>query len=334
MSKNVWKKVSIIRDDGTRVEGIAPIIISASRSTDIPGCYGDWFMNRLRRGYTAWINPFNGTKHFVSFEKVRCIVFWTKNPMPFIKYIDHIHDMGIGVMFQVTVNNYEQEELERNIPQLRNRISSFQLLSEKLGKEKVLWRFDPLILTKSIGCSELIDKIASVGNHLHHYTSRLTISFLTHYKKVVRNLSANGINPIIFSDEQKCEVASGIQQLNMKWNLDTVSCAEALELSQFGIRHGSCIDPYLITHCFRNDKYIRELTGISDVPDLFGPQHYSLRSVIDHGQRPQCGCMVSKDIGMYNTCRHGCVYCYANTSPVKVMYSKPEDDTSELITLK
>jgi DNA repair photolyase len=327
MSKH--QKVTIKRDNGEIVAGIAPVIITASRSTDIPGLYGDWFVNRLQKGYVAWRNPFSGQIQYISFEKTRCIVFWTKNPAPFVKHVKTIERMGIGTLFQVTVNDYEVEKLEMNIPSLQKRIDSVIELSHIIGKEKVLWRFDPLILSEKISICELLKKIARVGDEVYSHVGRLTISFLSPYKKVVRNLKSLGIHEI--SQMDKLMIASGIGDLNARWNLPLYSCAEPQDLSKYGIYHGSCVDASLIANCFSSDSSLKRFLKINTSVDLFGNEIKKIGLEKDRGQRKECGCCLSKDIGMYDTCSHGCLYCYANASPVKAMHSKLSNSDGEFI---
>jgi DNA repair photolyase len=322
----------ITRDNGERVEGIAPVIVSASRSTDIPGCYGEWFVNRLNKGYIVWKNPFNGMKQYVSFEKTRCIVFWTKNPAPFIKHIESIQKMGIGIVFQVTLNDYEDEKLELNLPSLQQRFHSLKTLSSMIGREKVLWRFDPLILTDQISKDVLLKKISSVGTVIHPFVGRLTISFLSLYKKVLRNLDDVSAHEI--SDQVRLEIARGINGYNQNWKLPLFSCAEPLDLSMYGIFHGSCIDSALIVRCFGDDPLLQTYFRISKSSNLFGKEEVRFESKKDSGQRDGCGCCISKDIGTYDTCFHGCRYCYANTSPEKAMYLKGHAPDDEFINVK
>jgi hypothetical protein len=124
-----WEKVKIKKDDGEVVDGIAPLIISASRATDIPAFYSQWFIERLNKGYVKWINPFNGKFQYVSFQKVRLIVFWTKNPSPIISLLSEIDKKKIRYFFQMTLNDYEKERLEIRLPSLEERVRSFRDLS-------------------------------------------------------------------------------------------------------------------------------------------------------------------------------------------------------------
>lgn len=151
-----WQHTNIIVD-GRSVKAQTPVIVSASRSTDIPAFYAEWFFSRLEKGYSAWTNPFNGVKSYVSYEKTRFIVFWSKNPRPLIPYLHILKERGIGCYIQYSLNDYEQEGLER-VPPLQTRIETFKTLAGMLGKEAVVWRFDPLVLTDDISTDDLIKK--------------------------------------------------------------------------------------------------------------------------------------------------------------------------------
>lgn len=153
-----WKKTNITLENGTVVEAQAPYIISASRSTDIPAFYSDWFFHRLKVGYSAWTNPFNGVKSYVAYNNTRFIVFWSKNPKPLLNHLDFLKEKKIGCYIQFTLNDYEQEGLEKGVPPLVERIETFKTLVDKLGKGRVIWRFDPLILTDKISVEDLLKK--------------------------------------------------------------------------------------------------------------------------------------------------------------------------------
>lgn len=159
-----WKHTDIIVD-GQPVKAQAPIIVSASRSTDIPAFYADWFFDRLKKGYSAWTNPFNGVKSYVSYDKTRFIVFWSKNPRPVLPYLDYLKERNIRCYIQYTLNDYEKEGLEK-VPSLSNRIETFKMLSDKLGANAVVWRFDPMILTDDITIDDLIHKVEKIGDQL------------------------------------------------------------------------------------------------------------------------------------------------------------------------
>lgn len=181
-----WKKTQIKRENGETVEAQAPIIVSASRSTDIPAFYADWFFHRLKVGYSAWTNPFNGVKSYVSYENTRFIVFWSKNPHPLLPHLDYLKERNIGCYIQYTLNDYEREGLERGVPKLSERIDTFKQLVDKLGKGRVIWRFDPLILTDAISIDTLLSKIECIGDQLQGYTEKLVFSYadILSYRKV------------------------------------------------------------------------------------------------------------------------------------------------------
>ncbi len=167
-------------------EAQAPAIISASRSTDIPAFYADWFFHRLKVGYSAWTNPFNGVKSFVSYEKCRFIVFWSKNPKPLLKHLDELKERNIGCYIQYTLNDYEKEGLEKGVRPLSERIDTFKRLVDRLGKGRVIWRFDPLILTDQTDIDDLLRKVEHIGDQLQGYTEKLVFSYadIALYKKV------------------------------------------------------------------------------------------------------------------------------------------------------
>lgn len=183
-----WEHTDIIVD-GQPVKAQAPIIVSASRSTDIPAFYADWFFDRLKKGYSAWTNPFNGVKSYVSYDKTRFIVFWSKNPRPLLPYLDYLKERNIRCYIQYTLNDYEKEGLEK-VPSLLNRIETFKMLSDKLGADAVVWRFDPMILTDDITIDDLISKVEKIGDQLKGYTKKLVFSYadIKLYKKVKLNL--------------------------------------------------------------------------------------------------------------------------------------------------
>ncbi|MBN1578687.1 MAG: DUF1848 domain-containing protein [Chitinispirillaceae bacterium] len=311
MKSSPWPRVSIITDDGQSVPAIAPLIISASRATDIPALFGDWLLDRLAKGHIRWTNPFNGKPQFVSFENTRLIVFWSKNPAPFLPHLDKIDRKGIRYFFQLTVNDYERERFEPGIPQLDNRISATIDLAHRIGKEKLLWRFDPLILTDTLTTKRLLEKIERIGDRIAHAVSRLTVSFLTPYRSVLRRMLRSGIDTLKPSAEAVESMGSGLAALGKKWGVEVVTCSENADMSAHGILPGSCIDPLYIGRVFSEEPALMRLIGTARDNNLFEePAAIRLR-LKDPGQRPLCGCMISKDIGSYGTCTQGCIYCYA-----------------------
>lgn len=295
--------ISIRNDNGTDVFAQAPLIVSASRATDIPAFYADWFFRRLDKGYVRWRNPFSGQDSYVSFVQTRFIVFWSKNPKPLLPYLSVLKERGIGCYIQYTLNDYEAEGLEPSVPPLARRIDTFRRFVDALGMGAAVWRFDPLILTDRINIDTLLDKIARIADALVGRTEKLVFSFadIESYKKVSRNLRQSGIDYREWDKASMREFASRLSMLNRdNWNFRLATCAERIDLSEYGIEHNRCIDPELISRLAPNDAVLQNFL-------------YNARG--DSGQRKACGCILSKDIGAYNTCPHGCLYCYANTSP-------------------
>jgi hypothetical protein len=312
------------RAAGTReVEAIAPLVISASRSTDIPAFYGDWFMERLRQGYARWINPWNGVPLYVSLGDARVFVFWSKNPEPFLPHLAEMTGLGHEYYVLFTLNDYEAEGLEPHVPPLEERIGTFLSLSGIAGRSRIVWRWDPLLLSGSLDVEGLLDRIRSVGDAIAPYTERMIISFIdiAKYPKVARNLRRQGFGDVReFTPSEEEDFAEGLRELNRPWDLTITACGEKRDLSRFGIHRGQCISYDLLVREFDGDPVLRRFLDQPGIPAL--KEGESPIGTPDHlrdpGQRSSCGCVVSKDIGQYGTCPHLCLYCYANTSPESV----------------
>jgi hypothetical protein len=305
------------------VEAIAPLIISASRSTDIPAFYGDWFMERLRRGYAKWINPWNGIPLYVSFGNARVFVFWSKNPEPFLPHLAEMSRLGYQYYVLFTLNDYEAEGLEPHVPPLEERIGTFLTLSRMTGRARIVWRWDPLLLSDGLDVAGLLERIRGVGDALARHTERMILSFIdiAKYPKVARNLRSQGFGNVReFTPAEEEEFAEGLQELNRSWDLTITACGEKRDLSRFGIHRGQCISYDLMVREFDGDPVLRQFLdepGIAALKEGESPVR-TPDHLRDPGQRSSCGCVVSKDIGQYGTCPHLCLYCYANPSPESV----------------
>ncbi len=300
------EKIKIFNTDGAEVDAVAPVIVSASRSTDIPAFYADWFFNRLERGYVRWRNPFNGRDSYVSFAATRFIVFWSKNPEPLIPYLKLLKNRGIGFYIHFTLNDYDKENLEPRVPSLTNRIDTFKRIVDEYGLGSVVWRFDPLILTDIIASDILLEKVERVAEQLKGYTEKLVFSFadIASYRSVAKNLRDYGVNYREWTAADMDDFARRLSELNSSWNFELATCAESIDLARYGIAHNRCIDPVLISRRAQKDV---------------GLQEFLHKVKLDSGQRKACGCILSKDIGAYNTCPHLCKYCYANYAPSTVL---------------
>lgn len=350
-----WKHTDIIVD-GKTVKALAPLIVSASRSTDIPAFYADWFFHRLQKGYSAWTNPFNGVKSYVSYENTRFIVFWSKNPRPLLPFLHILKERNIKCYVQYTLNDYEQEKLEK-VPPLAYRIETFKLLVEQLGKGAVIWRFDPMILTDDISIDDLLRKVRNIGDQLKGLTEKLVFSYadIELYKKVKQNLYASRIPYHEWETEQMEEFAEKLSAMNHDcgWNYQLATCGEKINIAKYGILHNRCIDGDLITRLAWDDKKLMDFMKVKienvPAPTLFEEQPMLPQGAIllphnryfisthkkDPGQRQFCECMASMDIGEYNTCPHLCEYCYANTTKQLALQNwrrHQENKESETIT--
>jgi DNA repair photolyase len=306
---------------------VEPVIISASRATDIPKWYAEWFINRLNEGYVIWINPFNQNfRQKVSFEKTKAIVFWTKDPRPLMKYLPIVDKKGIDYYFQYTLNDYEKENIEPNLSPLNRRIETFKELSNQIGKNKVIWRFDPLVLSDEINVETLLNKIKNVGDQIHEYTEKLVISFIdiSEYHLVKQRLNKLNKNYREFTPSEMLQLAEGLYTLNKEWGLILATCAEdwpkGTDLSKLGIVHNRCIDDELLKKLFPNNheliKFLESKEGSQKT--ILESSNNKKNPLKDKNQRDACGCIISKDIGQYETCMHLCTYCYANKWDTKV----------------
>lgn len=304
---------------GEIVDAQSPIIISASRSTDIPAFYSDWFLSRLKAGYSVWVNPFNGVRSYVAYDNVRLIVFWSKNPEHLLDeggLLDYLELKGINCYVQYTLNNYVLEKLEPGVPSVYKRIDTFKRLVDKLGFGLVIWRFDPLILTDKISVDDLLEKTRIIGDQLKGYTEKMIFSYadISSYQRVKVHLDKCGIRYQEFDSHNMIRFAEGLQHLNNNWNYTLATCAEKIDLDKFGVVHNKCIDDDLMIRHFSDDAILMDFLGITIENDLFeGRSVTPKKTRKDKGQRLYCGCVTSKDIGEYNTCIHMCEYCYANS---------------------
>lgn len=264
------------------------MIISASRRTDIPAFFSDWFFNRIKDGYVYVRNPMN--VHQVSRIKLTpdvtdCIVFWTKNPAPMIPRLNELENYSY--YFQYTINAYGRE-CEPNVPPLEQRLETFRKLSERIGKERIIWRYDPVFLTPRFDVNFHLKNLEHIASELKGFTEKCVFSFVDIYPTKNR-ANMSGLLQREFTKPEIEYFISGLVEIAAKNGLVPATCAEKVDLSRYRIEHNSCID----------SKLIERITG------------YRLKTRAD-GQREACQCVKCEEIGSYDTCVHGCVYCYAN----------------------
>ena len=295
------------------------MIISASRRTDVPAFYARWFINRIRAGYCTVPNPFNRKQvSHVSLrpEDVEIIVFWTRNPLPLIPYLKELDKLGYRYYFQYTLMN-NPRLIDTNTPALMSALETFQKLSNRIGPEKIIWRYDPVIISNNTGMEFHISTYKKIAESLKGHTQRSVISLLDIYPKLKKRLSALRDHGVDITDCNEMddrhleELLYSLARIADENGMEIVSCAEDPDLAKYNIRPGKCID----------DNYIESVFGIN------------VTHKKDPSQRKACGCVVSRDIGMYNTCLFGCQYCYASNrfEQAKELYKNHNPDSTSMI---
>ena len=272
------------------------MILSASRRTDIPNYYADWFFNRIKEGFVYVRNPMNPRqigRIELSPQTVDCIVFWSKNPKPMLHRLEELEPYPY--YFQFTLTGYGKD-IERSIPHKKEEmIPVFQELSQKIGSKRVIWRYDPILFTEKYTPQYHLRAFAQIAEALRGYTEKCVISFVDMYAKMRKNMAAIGMQEL--SETELKEFAKALSSAASENKISVASCAEHMELCDCGIGHSACIDRELI----------EELAGCP------------IKVQKDKNQRPECGCVESMDIGSYDTCANGCIYCYANHSQERVL---------------
>jgi DNA repair photolyase len=266
------------------------MIISASRRTDIPSYYSEWFFNRLKEKFVYVRNPMNlrqiSAINLVP-EFVDCIVFWSKNPKPILDKLQLLKDYKY--YFQFTLNPYDQD-IEARLPPKTEIIETFKKLSDIIGPQKVIWRYDPVLINRKYDTAYHFNNFEKFAGALKGYTEKVIFSFIDFYKKIAENIKALEIVEI--TTEEKNTIARRFSEVAKGNNFSIDTCSEDIDFSGYGISRACCID----------DRLISRITG------------KNLQIEKDKNQRPECGCVKSIEIGEYNSCSNGCVYCYANYS--------------------
>lgn len=284
------------------------MILSVSRRTDIPAFYSDWFLNRIKEGYLCVRNPLpmyhhNVSKISLNKDVIDCIVFWTKNARPMLDKLDQLSDYKY--YFQYTINGYGIDIEPVMGKMLDQNIQTFQELSEKIGSDKVIWRYDPIIFTDIYTMEYHINKFKYIAEKLKGKTRKCVISFYDAYEFVNKRLK-NIVEP---EEEKLREFVKELVKIAKENDMVIETCAEKIDLSEEGVLHGHCIDKAMI----------ESIVG------------YPLTGGKDQSQRKECGCMTSIDIGTYNTCKNQCKYCYATWNEDVSLYVTKYDVNSEFL---
>ena len=273
------------------------MIISASRRTDIPAFFGEWFINRIRAEEVLVRNPVNPsmiTRIPLTPDSVDCFVFWTKDPSGFTDALDLLDEKGFTYYFQFTLTAYDRR-IEKDVARKRDLLNTFRTLSDRIGPERVVWRYDPVLFTRDLTAEYHMRWFDVLAAELAGYTEECIFSFLQEYGKIEENMRRLGVR--LPGMEERRGFAGGLARIAARRGLILSSCAQPDDFGDLGIRRSRCIDP---------DR-IGWITG-RDVPGRKDPS-----------QRKECGCAVSRDMGTYNTCLHNCLYCYANRDSAEIL---------------
>jgi len=294
------------------------VIISASRRTDIPAFYPTWFLNRIKAGYCVVPNPFNRQLVYrvsLAPEDVDVVAFWTRNPRPLFKYLDELDARGYRYYFQYTLLDYPRA-IDPHAPPVKSRIRSMRALAERVGPERVIWRYDPIVFSQVTPADFHHRTFEQIAQALRGAAQRVVISVLTPYTKIKKRLgemSRQGAPLLPFDGSENwfgglMEDLAAAAAAN---GMEIQSCATQLDLGSYGIRPGKCVD----------DDYIKRVFGLE------------VSHAKDPGQRKACGCVVSKDVGMYDSCLFGCQYCYATSSfeRARINYANHDPDSPSLL---
>jgi hypothetical protein len=287
------------------------VIVSASRRTDIPAFYGDWLMHRLRAGEVLVRNPFNRAQvRRVSLrpEDVGGMVLWTRNPAPFMRHLPELEAPGFPFYFQVTLTPYGTD-LEPGLPARDSLVRGFLELSARLGPQRVLWRYDPVLLYRDADADWHRRRFERLASMLARATARCTISFAHLYRTCMTRLRA--LEPVVPGLRAKLSLAGDLAGIAAARGIQVVSCADRDLEACPGVGAGKCVD----------DELLSRIGGVT------------LQEGKDPSQRPACRCARSVDIGAYDTCLHACLYCYAWRSASLVKKSHAlHDPQGEFLT--
>jgi len=270
------------------------MIISASRRTDIPNYYTDWFFRRLGDGFVLVRNPMNPrqiSRIPLSPDVIDCIVFWTKNPSPMSARLGEL--TGYSYCFLFTLTPYGAD-IEPNVPIKSEVVDAFRRLSDRIGPERVVWRYDPILINPRYNTDDHMNDFEIMAESLEGYTNTCIISFIDEYRNTRSNAAKLGLMPL--SGQDMPDMAARLSAIARSRGIALQACAEKIDLTGTGVRRAGCIDK----------SFIERITGCR------------IEAGKDKNQRAECGCIESIDIGAYNTCPNRCLYCYANYNAATV----------------
>lgn len=274
-------------------------IISVSRRTDVPAFYGEWFMNRIRAGFAGYVNPFGGQKYRVDLrpESVMCLAFWSKNYAPFLPHLKELDQLGYRSLFNFTITGLPSE-FECNLVPAEEAVDTLRRLADRYSPNHISWRYDPILVSDRSPLDWHHERFAWLAGRLKGATERCYFSYAIQYGKVQRNFEEfQRNNRIRISDpdiEMRRILADKLADIGIANGMTMYSCCGDVLVSG-KIKKAHCVDGDIIRQ-------------------LFDPYGSVFKQV---PTRKDCGCAESTDIGAYDTCPHGCVYCYANINKAR-----------------
>ena len=277
------------------------MILNVSGRTDIVAFYSKWFMNRYNDGYVDVHNPFYPKLvSRIYFGDVDLIVFCTKNPIPILNDLDKINK---PIIFQVTLTPYGKD-IESNVISKGNIVNAIKKLSKILGIDKVYVRYDPILINDKYDVNFHVRAFKSLCEKLNGHVEHIIVSFVDDYKNVRNNMRVLKLKKI--DDSVYKIIGENFSRIAKENGMSVQTCYEKNDLSEYGFIIDSCVSKELAF----------SLTG----------------KKFPKWKARNCGCVEMVDIGVYNTCRHFCKYCYANYDEKKVIENvKKHDDNSSLL---
>lgn len=287
------------------------MIISASYKTDIPAFYGKWFLERYRQGACITKNPYNNKATFVSMRKqdVDAFIFWTRNAAPFQEVLSKLQVDGIPFVVQYTLTGYPRT-LEEAVPKTGQAVATMKDIAKLYGSKTLVWRYDPIVVSNLTPNSFHVRQFDKLARELRGATDEVITSFLSPYKKTLRRLSrAQNLMLNNSSFEEKCNLLNQFREIACQNAMTLKLCAEP-DYTTLQIPAARCIDTQRISRIADRAVVVEEM-----------------------GTRPGCTCAKSRDIGSYDTCLQGCIYCYATSSSHAAIRNLMKHNSKEL-TLK
>ena len=264
------------------------MILNTGLRTDIPGFFSEWFYNRIEDGFVYVRNPYAKNQIYsyrLDPELIDCIIFCTKNPKPMFENLEKIDKFN--QYWHITITPYEKE-IEPNVPPMNDVLERFKYLSKKLGKENVTLRYDPIFINEKYSLEKHIESFEYIANSLSDYTTEAIISFIDLYEKTKRNFpKAREV-----TKDERLKLGEEFAQIGKKNNIRIKTCVEGTELDKFGIDSSGCMTKEVIERAINKNLNIPK----------------------QKARNGECYCLLNNDIGEYNTCGHGCLYCYANSN--------------------